>query len=65
MDSSKLSKTQARQLRDALFPPFEESPWMVDAATRLGLKSSLRPPGRPRKADSELSLFDEIGGEKK
>lgn len=37
--------------------PFGEERWMEDTAKRLGLESSLRPHGRPRKAASHPDLF--------
>jgi putative transposase len=44
--------------------PFGETPWMTEAAQRLGLEASLRPRGRRRKDRAELppSFFD-IRGE--
>jgi putative transposase len=39
--------------------PYGTPPWMVDTAQMLGIESSLRPRGRPRKPDAERSLFDE------
>jgi putative transposase len=45
--------------------PYGAAPWMVDTAQVLGIESSLRPRGRPRKTDTERSLFDELGGDEK
>jgi REP-associated tyrosine transposase len=45
--------------------PYGAAPWMVDTAQRLGLQSSLRRPGRPRKSDAGRSLFDGLEDEKK
>jgi putative transposase len=45
--------------------PYGAAPWMVDTAQRLGLQSSLRPQGRPRKSDAGRSLFDEPDAEEK
>jgi putative transposase len=40
--------------------PFGTSSWMIRTARRLGLESSLRPRGRPRKSpETKNSLFDE------
>jgi putative transposase len=40
--------------------PFGDLPWMQQTAARLGLESSLRPRGRPRKTPVETpSLFDQ------
>ena len=43
--------------------PFGDAPWMIKTAEELGIESSLRPRGRPRKEQAEESqksgaLFD-------
>jgi putative transposase len=43
--------------------PYGAETWAVETAARLGLESSLRPVGRPRKAAAERSLFDQVGAD--
>ena len=38
--------------------PFGTIPWMAKAAKELGLESSRRPRGRPKKQEEGVSLFD-------
>jgi putative transposase len=38
--------------------PFGSAGWMVQAARRLGLETSLRPRGRPRKSAPDLGAVD-------
>jgi hypothetical protein len=45
--------------------PYSATSGMVDTAARLGLESSLRPRGRPRKSDAGRSLGDEPKAEEK
>jgi putative transposase len=39
--------------------PFGDSLWMTAAARRLGLESTLRPRGRPRKRDEDAHVVDD------
>ena len=39
--------------------PFGTASWMAKAAKELGLESSLRPRGRPKKSRAGASLFDD------
>ena len=39
--------------------PFGDSLWRTDAARRLGLESTLRPRGRPRKRDEDAQVVDD------
>jgi len=39
--------------------PFGTVSWMAKAAKELGLGSSLRPRGRPKKSRAGVSLFDD------
>jgi putative transposase len=44
--------------------PFGAEPWRIETAQRLGLESSLRPRGRPRKAAGQApTLFGEASEE--
>ena len=59
------TEAEVERLRECLRRgrPFGSLAWMTQTACRLGLESSLRPRGRPRKpAADEPSLFDKDSG---
>jgi len=53
---------EVKRLRESIQRgrPYGTLPWMLNAAKELGLESSLRPRGRPKKSGAETPLFDEI-----
>jgi putative transposase len=60
------TEAELERLRDSIRRgrPFGDDSWMARTAAALGLEGSLRPRGRPRKAEeTQASLFDEADGE--
>jgi len=60
------TEAEVKALRESLRRgrPYGAEPWQIETAERLGLESSLRPRGRPRKpAEQPPSLFDEPPGQ--
>jgi len=52
---------EVKRLRESIQRghPYGPLPWMAKTAQELGLESSLRPSGRPKKEEAGRSLFDD------
>jgi len=52
---------QVKRLRESIQRgrPYGTLPWLTKTAKELGLESSLRPRGRPKKQEARATLFDD------
>jgi len=54
------AEAEVKRLRESIQPgrPYDTLPWMAKAAKEMGLESSRRPRGRPKKQEEGVSLLD-------